>query len=179
MKSPKEILQERFSGEYQKYYLVDLFKKKGFVRKQCPSCGKHFWTLRPDRVKCDDSTCSPYTFIGDPPTKKRLDYISAWKTVERFFVKNGHTSVPRYPVVSRWRPDLFFTVASIVDFQRIEAGKVVFELPHNPLVVPQMCLRFNDIPSVGVSGKHGTRSEERRVGKECGYQCRSRWSPYH
>ena len=22
-------------------------------------------------------------------------------------------------------------------------------------------------------------SEERRVGKECGYQCRSRWSPYH
>ena len=25
----------------------------------------------------------------------------------------------------------------------------------------------------------GGRSEERRVGKECGYQCRSRWSPYH
>src|SRR3546814_15344146 len=23
------------------------------------------------------------------------------------------------------------------------------------------------------------RSEERRVGKECGSQCRSRWSPYH
>ena len=23
------------------------------------------------------------------------------------------------------------------------------------------------------------RSEERRVGKECAYQCRSRWSPYH
>ena len=24
-----------------------------------------------------------------------------------------------------------------------------------------------------------TRSEERRVGKECLHQCRSRWSPYH
>ena len=24
-----------------------------------------------------------------------------------------------------------------------------------------------------------TRSEERRVGKECKSQCRSRWSPYH
>ena len=24
-----------------------------------------------------------------------------------------------------------------------------------------------------------TRSEERRVGKECSQQCRSRWSPYH
>ena len=23
------------------------------------------------------------------------------------------------------------------------------------------------------------RSEERRVGKECGFWCRSRWSPYH
>ena len=27
--------------------------------------------------------------------------------------------------------------------------------------------------------EHTARSEERRVGKECGYQCRSRWSPYH
>ena len=25
----------------------------------------------------------------------------------------------------------------------------------------------------------GERSEERRVGKECTIQCRSRWSPYH
>ena len=25
----------------------------------------------------------------------------------------------------------------------------------------------------------GTRSEERRVGKECQSTCRSRWSPYH
>ena len=25
----------------------------------------------------------------------------------------------------------------------------------------------------------GARSEERRVGKECKSQCRSRWSPYH
>lgn len=156
MKSPKEILQERFSNEHEKYYRVELFNRKGFIRKKCTNCGKHFWTLKPDRNVCDDSTCSPYAFIGDPPTKKRLDYVSSWRAVENFFVKNGHTSVPRYPVVSRWRPDLFFTVASIVDFQRIEAGKVVFELPYNPLVVPQMCLRFNDVPSVGVSGKHGT-----------------------
>ena len=27
--------------------------------------------------------------------------------------------------------------------------------------------------------KHETRSEERRVGKECPTECRSRWSPYH
>jgi alanyl-tRNA synthetase len=35
-------------------------------------------------------------------------------------------------------------------------GKIVFELPANPLVVPQMCLRFNDIENVGVTGRHYT-----------------------
>ena len=28
-------------------------------------------------------------------------------------------------------------------------------------------------------GEKPERSEERRVGKECGDECRSRWSPYH
>src|SRR3546814_11678929 len=28
-------------------------------------------------------------------------------------------------------------------------------------------------------GYRAARSEERRVGKECGSTCRSRWSPYH
>src|ERR1041385_5494873 len=32
-----------------------------------------------------------------------------------------------------------------------------------------------DLPGLGGSAKPDTRSEERRVGKEC----RSRWSPYH
>ena len=31
----------------------------------------------------------------------------------------------------------------------------------------------------GAGGSIGTRSEERRVGKECRPLCRSRWSPYH
>src|SRR3546814_18950767 len=32
---------------------------------------------------------------------------------------------------------------------------------------------------VGPPGVGKTRSEERRVGKECVSKCRSRWSPYH
>src|SRR3546814_15295254 len=45
-----------------------------------------------------------------------------------------------------------------------------------------------DRPQVGAFIEEGrpdlggglvTRSEERRVGKECGSTCRSRWSPYH
>ena len=32
---------------------------------------------------------------------------------------------------------------------------------------------------LGKSDFESYRSEERRVGKECGCVCRSRWSPYH
>ena len=31
----------------------------------------------------------------------------------------------------------------------------------------------------GATAAAPVRSEERRVGKECMVQCRSRWSPYH
>jgi len=62
--------------------------------------------------------------------------------------------VSRYPVVCRWRDDLYFTIASIVDFQRVMGSKVVFEFPANPLVVPQTSLRFKDLENVGVTGRH-------------------------
>src|SRR3546814_16512939 len=39
--------------------------------------------------------------------------------------------------------------------------------------------RLVDIVAVGRRGEPAIRSEERRVGKECGSTCRSRWSPYH
>ncbi len=156
MNEKKEALRAKFSADYKRYYRVDLFKREGFIRTKCENCGRYFWTLDAGRKRCDDQPCSTYSFIGDPPTDRKLDEVGSWKAIERFFVKNGHTSIKRYPVVSRWRPDLYFTVASIVDFQRVEAGKVVFQLPANPLVVPQMCMRFNDIPNVGVSGKHYT-----------------------
>ena len=57
-------------------------------------------------------------------------------------------------MVCRWRDDLYFTIASVVDFQRVMGSKVVFEFPANPLVVPQTCLRFNDLENVGVTGRH-------------------------
>src|SRR3546814_15531596 len=44
--------------------------------------------------------------------------------------------------------------------QRALAG----QRPHRPVVSVPMSIN---------------RSEERRVGKECGSTCRSRWSPYH
>ena len=149
----KEILKE-FSSDPDRYYKVKLFEEQGFVRKSCLKCKRFFWTLDSGRELCPDDADDTYSFIGDPPTAKRFDYTQAWKEVESFFVKNGHTSVSRYPVVCRWRDDLYFTIASIVDFQRIMGSKVVFEFPANPLVVPQTCLRFKDLENVGVTGRH-------------------------
>ena len=149
----KEILN-KFSADPQRYYNVNLFEDQGFERKSCNVCSRFFWTLDSERVKCPDHSNDTYSFIGDPPTSKRFDYTQSWKEVESFFVKNNHTSINRYPVVCRWRDDLYFTIASIVDFQRVMGSKVVFEFPANPLVVPQTCLRFKDLENVGVTGRH-------------------------
>ncbi|MDP9492851.1 MAG: alanine--tRNA ligase, partial [Thermoproteota archaeon] len=107
-----------------------------------------------DRESCPEH--DNYSFIGDPPTSKRLDFVNTWKELSSFFRKNDHEIIQRYPVVCRWREDLYYTIASIVDFQRVMNGKIVFEIPRNPLVVPQMCLRFNDIENVGITGRHYT-----------------------
>ena len=149
----KEILS-KFSSDPERYYKIKLFESEGFERKSCVTCKRFFWTIDENRIECPDHSNDTYSFIGNPPTNKRFDYTQAWKEVESFFIKNNHTSVNRYPVVCRWRDDLYFTIASIVDFQRVMGSKVVFEFPANPLVVPQTCLRFKDLENVGVTGRH-------------------------
>src|SRR3546814_9585210 len=42
-----------------------------------------------------------------------------------------------------------------------------------------VCAEFEDLPVLEEGHQTLTRSEERRVGKECVSTCRSRWSPYH
>jgi len=152
----KKTLRKQFQKDWEKYYKIDFLVNKGFQRKICPKCGKGYWTTDSERNHCPDQPCQDYEFLGNPPTKKRFSYIESWQEIEKFFKQNGHTSIKQYPIVCRWRPDLFFNIASIIDFQRIEKGQVVFQMPTNPLIVPQFCLRFPDIPNVGVTGKHYT-----------------------
>ena len=61
--------------------------------------------------------------------------------------------------------DLFFAVLEAL----ADAGRLVVETTSEALPLA------NFIFVLGA----GTRSEERRVGKECQLRCRSRWSPYH
>ncbi|MEM3211819.1 MAG: alanine--tRNA ligase [Candidatus Micrarchaeaceae archaeon] len=150
----KNLLKDDFSKNYEKYYKVKLFDEQGFERKRCKLCGRYFWTADPNRETCSDSSHTPYGFFKEKP--EAISYVDFWKKFSRFFESNGHAIINRYPVVSRWRQDLYFTIAGIQDFQRIENGVMGFEYPANPLLVPQMCLRFNDIENVGVTGRHFT-----------------------
>lgn len=138
-----------------KYYATSVLKEEGFIRKKC-KCGTFFWTVDTDRAFCGDPGCSGgFKFFEKSPAKKDLDYIGVWKEFAKLFKKLGYTPIPRYPVVARWRDDEYWVGASIYDFQPyVVSGEV--KPPANPLVVPQFCLRFNDIDNVGITGAHYT-----------------------
>ena len=136
-------------------YQTALFKREGFEQKRCESCGRTFWTLDPGRRTCGDTPCDEYGFIGLPPTRKPYTLPQLEQVFLRFFKQRGHTVVKRYPVVARWRDDIFLTIASIADFQPwVTSGQV--PPPANPLVISQPSIRLKDIDNVGRSGRHFT-----------------------
>jgi len=151
----KKDFKKKASQNYQKYYAVDTLKSLGFTRKQCKKCGTYFWSVK-DRDICGDPECEGgYSFIENSPAKKKLDFIQVWKEMSSLFEKKGYAIIKRYPVVARWRDDTDFVQASIYDFQP-HVVKGVQEPPANPLLVPQFCVRFNDIDNVGVTLRHYT-----------------------
>ena len=135
-------------------YQLSYFKEQGLTRKVCKGCGSAYWTRDSARESCGDAPCEPYNFIGNPVFKTHtLD--SMREAYLSFFEKQGHTRVERYPVVARWRDDIYLTIASIADFQPFVTGGIV-PPPANPLTISQPCIRLNDLDSVGRSGRHLT-----------------------
>jgi len=138
-------------------YQLDYFKTQGLTRKVCRSCSSAFWTRDSSREICGDAPCEPYNFIGNPVFScNTLD--SMREAYLSFFEKNGHTRIARYPVVARWRDDIYLTIASIADFQPFVTAGIV-PPPANPLTISQPCIRLNDLDSVGRSGRHLTMFE--------------------
>jgi alanyl-tRNA synthetase len=136
-------------------YRVRMFGRLGFERRRCDSCGRFFWTLDRGRRTCGDSPCDEYAFLGNPPTRRSYELHEMEQEFLRFFEENGHTVIKRYPVVARWRDDIYLTIASIADFQPWVTSGLV-PPPANPLVVSQPSIRLKDIDNVGRSGKHFT-----------------------
>jgi len=146
----------------EKEYHVPFFDEVGYVRKLCHTCHVYFWTQNPDQKSCGEATphgCTTQTFIGNPPTRKRYSFREMREAFLSFFEKHGHKRIEPYPVVARWRDDLYFTSASIVDFQPYVTNGIV-PPPANPLVISQPCIRFVDVDNVGPTfGRHLTLFE--------------------
>jgi alanyl-tRNA synthetase len=138
----------------EKEFAVPFFKENGFVRKQCECCKSYFWTQRSDERYCGDSPCVEYSFIGKPPAKRSYSVHDMRELFLSFFEKNGHKRIRPYPVVARWRNDVFLVGASIYDFQPYVTEGMI-PPPANPLVVSQPSIRFTDIDNVGPTlGRH-------------------------
>ena len=156
---PDKQVKKKFkivaSENPDKYYATKVLRKEGYLRKQC-KCGTFFWTTVNNRLVCGDPKCSGgFNFFEDNPASKPLDYIEVWKEFSKHMTNRGYTPINRYSVVARWRDDTDFVQASIYDFQPYVVNGEI-EPPANPLVVPQFCLRFNDVDNVGVTMSHNT-----------------------
>ncbi|EEZ92474.1 MAG: Alanine--tRNA ligase [Candidatus Parvarchaeum acidiphilum ARMAN-4] len=134
---------------------ITSLKELGLKRYKCTICGKNFWSFN-EKDKCGDVDCiGEYTFFNTKISSLQSSYKDIWDGFSSFFKKKGHKEIKRYPVVARWRDDIYFVEAAIDDFAPYVI-KGIAEPPANPLVVPQICLRFNDINNVGLSGRHLT-----------------------
>ncbi|MEM0127794.1 MAG: alanine--tRNA ligase [Thermoplasmatales archaeon] len=134
-------------------YFLPFLVENGYERKTCEKCGKPFWTVDKSRVTCGEVPCDPYTFIGNSPTKRKYTLEEMREEFLSFFEQRGHKRIRRYPIVARWREDVYLVNASIYDFQpHVTSGKV--PPPGNPLVVSQPCIRTVDLDNVGKTGRH-------------------------
>ena len=140
-------------------YDLPFFHEAGYVRKLCPTCKTYFWTQNTNRETCGEVSskgCGLYTFLNDPPTKKKFTMHEMRESFLSFFEKHGHTRIKPYPVVARWRQDLYLTHASIIDFQPYVTDGLA-PPPANPLVISQPCIRLVDIDNTGPTfGRHLT-----------------------
>ncbi|MGC2288923.1 MAG: alanine--tRNA ligase [Thermoplasmata archaeon] len=138
-------------------YDLKFFHQEGFHRKSCSSCGQAFWS-QGDLDRCQEDPCTPYSFIGAPPFNRALSPSEMRETFLSYFERNGHTRIGRYPIVARWRNDVFFTQASVYDFQPWVTSGVI-PPPANPLTISQPCLRLNDLQEIGRESRYFSQFE--------------------
>ena len=151
----EEIIRRKMNENPKELIPVDSLIKLGLKRYKCKVCGKNFWSFT-EKDRCGDVDCiGEYTFFNKKISSLKASYEEIWKDFSHFFKKTGHKEIKRYPVVARWRDDIYFVEAAIDDFAPYVITGVA-EPPANPLVIPQICLRFNDINNVGLSGRHLT-----------------------
>ncbi len=153
-KIKKQIIAES-SKNPEKFYPVKALESFGLKRFKCKKCGVMFWSSK-ERDVCGDTNCvGKYSFIENSPCPVSMEFTSVYLEFAKILKNFGYQPVKRFPTVARWRDDLDFNIASIIGFQPyVVRGEV--QPSANPLVIPQICLRFSDIDNVGFTGRHHT-----------------------
>ncbi|MBD3254831.1 MAG: alanine--tRNA ligase [Candidatus Lokiarchaeota archaeon] len=138
------------------YFPTKELRSLGYMRRKCATCGTHFWTTHEKREHCGDPACTGgFKVVEENPAGVKLTYIEVWNKIVEILEPRGYKPIKRYPCVARWNPTSEFTIASISAFQPyVVSGEV--EPPAKKLLIPQFCLRFNDIENVGITGSHCT-----------------------
>ncbi|MHA2282239.1 MAG: alanine--tRNA ligase [Promethearchaeota archaeon] len=153
-KDLKREFKKIASQNPEKYFPTKELRKLGYLRKKCECCGTFFWTVIEERTVCGDPVCSGgFKVTENNPAKLKLSYVGVWNKLVEMLEPRGYVPIKRYPCVARWNPTSEFTIASISAFQPyVITGEV--EPPAKKLIIPQFCLRFNDIENVGLTGAH-------------------------
>src|SRR5712692_2690994 len=136
-------------------FAIPFFDEQGFTRRKCPSCRSDYWSNSPEHQTCGEVPCQPYTFIGNPPTRRKYTIPEMRIQFMDYYAERGHSRIKPYPIVARWRDDVYLVGASIYDFQPY-VTEGTMPPPANPLVISQPCIRFPDIEQVGTTGGRHT-----------------------
>ena len=154
-KELKKIFKTIASKKPDEFFPTQELRNLGYIRKQCECCSAYFWTTIKERKVCGDPACSGGFQVAGKPLTHKLSYIGVWNKIVEILEPRGYKPIKRYPCVARWNPTSEFTIASISAFQPyVISGEV--EPPAKKLIIPQFCLRFNDIENVGITGSHNT-----------------------
>jgi alanyl-tRNA synthetase len=155
-KELKKIFKAIASKNPNEYFPTKELRQLGYKRKQCECCGNYFWTVLKERTVCGEPVCSGgFQVTSNNPAKVKLSFVDVWKKIVEILEPRGYLPIKRYPCVARWNPTSEFTIASISAFQPyVITGEV--EPPAKKIIIPQFCLRFNDIENVGLTGSHNT-----------------------
>jgi hypothetical protein len=125
-------------------------------------------------VSIDECAESPLAGAFDEPTLKKLD--RAVGGLE--FAQRTHDGRRAWSVAARRGAlDVWLTSDGSVFVEGVTSLNVVYALFLQLLDVCRDLVIEDRI--TGELHDRASRSEERRVGKECRRLCRSRWSPYH